>query len=192
MTKHILQTVLLLGILLTTNLIAFGQAAAKPTFKSPDAVAAVKAYEAAEAKAKADYEKAVATARTTAIKSLTAAMEKATKAGSLDEAVAIRDKIAELKAEEEAGTPKPFVAAIVGTWRDPGGDTWVFTEDGKFESRRWGANGTWTVTATALQITFTSTNHRGRVDTFQSRDGDTIKGKSSWGQAVTLKKDAEK
>jgi len=71
-----------------------------PAIKSQQAVAAIKAYEAAEAKAKADYEKAVATARTAAIKSLETAMAAATKAGNLEEAVAIKEKIAALKAED--------------------------------------------------------------------------------------------
>ncbi|MCL2647938.1 MAG: hypothetical protein FWD61_13145, partial [Phycisphaerales bacterium] len=167
MTKHVLQTVLLFGILLTTSLIALGQVAAKPTPKSPDAVAAVKAYEAAEAKAKADYEKAVATARAAAIKSLTAAMEKATKAGNLDEAVAIREKIAALKAEEEAGQVDPRVATIVGTWKEPNGTPWTFTADGRWVATKYNVYGTWTLTATSLRVVFGNNNiGKNRVDVY--------------------------
>jgi hypothetical protein len=74
-------------------------------FKNPDANLAVKVAEAAEAKAKAEYEKTVSAIKTKLIAQLEIAQAKATKSNDLDEAISLRAKIAQLKDEIEASQP---------------------------------------------------------------------------------------
>jgi len=194
--KHTWQCFILPVILLAGSLVAFGQTP-KSAIKSPQAVNAIATYEAAEKKAKADYEKAVSTARAAAIKQLEAAMAVATKAGNLDEAVAIRDKITELKAEEDVKQGKLFipVADMSGTWREQSGWAWILTADGKFTSENRLQYGTWAVTATSFRMTWTTPGWK-RADVYTIRDGETLKGKRIDNgrelQEMTLRKDAAK
>ena len=190
-TCFLFRLLAVLGVIMTisvTHLVA--QTAQKPTIKNQQALNAITTYEAAEKKAKADYDRAVSAARKTAITQLEAAMAVATKAGNLDEAVAIREKIAALKAEEEAGQNKPFVNMTVGTWRGKDGTVWVFTRDGKFTGNpRGNEQGTWTVTATELRLTF----RNGRVDVFNALNENTLTGKrSDSDMAAQLQRDTAK
>ena len=122
-----------------------------------------------------------------------AAMAVATKAGNLDEAVAIREKIAALKAEEEAGQIDPRVATIVGTWKEPNGTPWTFTADGKWVATKYNVYGTWTLTATSLRVVFGNNNiGKNRVDVYTDFTDGTISGKSSVGHEMRLIKDTAK
>jgi hypothetical protein len=97
--------------------IAVGDATTAPAavkFKSADANNAVGVEVTAEAKAKAEYDKALIAAKTKLIAELEIVKEKTTRAGDLDEALRLRDKIAELKEEIAALTDSR--PTVVGDW----------------------------------------------------------------------------
>lgn len=127
--------------------------------KSHDALASIKTFEAAESTARLDYFRVVDDARGRLIAALNASLDKSTKAGSLDEAVRIRDAIADLKtggapaAETEsqpattAGgrTTDQLVKALVGTkWvKEQSGFTVTFNADMSVTSSHHPMKGTW-------------------------------------------------
>src|ERR1035437_5056225 len=116
----------------TASVLAEGSATTQPRFKSDAANEAVAAEITAEAKAKADYDKAVAAIKTELIAKLEAVKDKATKAGDLDEAVKLRDKIAALKAEATTKPATTFITAaeLTGTWKLSRGGSFTFNKDG--------------------------------------------------------------
>src|SRR5689334_21312653 len=114
----ILKRVMAIGVCVGVwPLLTWAQGTAAPgggAFKSAEANAAVKEADAGEAKARAEYEKAMIGIRSKLIESLNAAKDKATKAGDLDEAVKLRDRIAELKA---ANVLSGAVTTLPGDWK---------------------------------------------------------------------------
>lgn len=129
--------------------------------KSPDAVAAFKGFETNERLARTEYFRNTDAARAKLIATLTASMDKATKAGNLDEAVKLRDAIADLKggnapprAETKTNngthTVEQLVKALAGTkWAKvldtPGGFTITLNEDMSVTSSHHQMKGTWAV-----------------------------------------------
>lgn len=111
----------LLTILLPAALPAEGES--PKSFKSPEAAQAVQVYEKSVAAARAKLEMELATARQTLSTSLKASLEKATKAGDLDEALAIREfgRKLEEKVTPPAADKIQIIAAFYGqnmSWFD--------------------------------------------------------------------------
>jgi hypothetical protein len=169
----------------------------KPAIKSPDAVAAQRSFDFAAAKAKAEFDKAIKAATAELIAALEASKEKATKAGNLDEAVRLRDRIKELQgpppakaAEAKPPTTNPH-NSIVGTWViNPGeADSKVYTLEAGGKATRTGtseyySHGTWKLDANNnLVITWVS----GSSQTFTKREGDQLIGTSDKGSPTVLK-----
>jgi hypothetical protein len=87
-------------------------APAKPAFKNRTAVEAMRTYDAKEVEAHRAYDAVVDKARAELVKQLGAAQAQATKAGELDDAIRIRDALAELKAGvAPVKTARPTTAA---------------------------------------------------------------------------------
>lgn len=182
--------VMILCLMLGTCLGALGQDLAPATPKSPAAQNAIKKFDSAEAKAKAEYDQVVAAARTVLLKELEAALQAATKAGNLDEALRIRDAITAAKpvpASQPTITKAPElfmpVAEVLGVWKEGNGTKLVLTRDGRFDYAGGFRRGTWKLTKDALIMTWEGMD---RVDTFHIRDGAAIKGENTSGRNVNL------
>jgi len=130
--------------------------------KSPDALNAFRAFETAERVARSDYFRATDEGRTKLVAALTASMDRATKAGNLDEAVRLRDAIADLKAgnapakgeangggkKEKGRTAEQLTKTLIGTkWEKsaPGERPFVVTlhEDMTATTSHHNFQGTW-------------------------------------------------
>jgi hypothetical protein len=156
---------------------AQGAPATQP-FKSPDANAAV-----------ADYQDAVGAAKAELIRNLSAAMDKATRAGDLDEAIAVRDLIRSLQLPVPAQAPAAAApstapsttpiamipAAVLGTWDliVTGNADWharlIVNADGSFVENPDGARikGMWKIDGQALVLAWPS----GTLRIFTISDG---------------------
>ncbi|MCL2648850.1 MAG: hypothetical protein FWD61_17940 [Phycisphaerales bacterium] len=138
--------------------------ATQPAMKSPDAVAAMKAYSEATAKAQAEYDRAVNAAKVKATEALEAAMAKATKAGNLDEAIAIRENLKHVKPdptpEDKRKAEIALAKQLLGTWdmTCPTDSSWrakmEFRADGTFymKSTITISEGTWRIADNQIRL----------------------------------------
>jgi len=175
--------------------------ATRPTPNDPAARTAIRERDAATAKAKLAYDKAVAAADAELVKKLEVRLDALTKAGRLDDALAVRDLIAATKPKPAATTgtsaastatadaPGSFmtIADAVGTWKEGNGTPVVLRADGRFIYAG-SQPGTWRLSEEALVLTWA----KGRVDTYNKRDGDAITGDSTLGHQVTITKTRQK
>ena len=136
--------------------------------KTIDAKTALAECDRAIAAAKAEYDKKVLAVKAETIKKLTGAMEKATKAGNLDEALAIREQIKELQPKVTVAmqpatpsTDKLTAANVVGTWDvvQPANNNWrarmQFDADGTYHyhSNFGSGSGTWRINDQSVVLT---------------------------------------
>ncbi len=175
--------------------------ATRPTPNDPAARTAIRERDAAAAKAKVAYDNAVAAADAELVKKLEVRLDALTKAGRLDDALAVRDLIAAIrpKPAATAGTaaattaaadaPGTFmaVADAVGMWNEGNGTPVVLHPNGRFTYAN-SQPGTWRLSDEALVLTWA----KGRVDTYSKREGDAITGDSTLGHPVTITKTRQK
>jgi hypothetical protein len=169
------------------------------------ALAAVEKYQAAERKAHEAYQEAERKARKALVDDLTAAQTRLTKAGALEDAVAVKDAIAKLKdgpveellsAGADDAKPKTFLRPrdVIGLWESPLTDRqYRFDADGQAywvnPANPNGPNphrGRWTLTEDGLKFTWT-TNGRWELYTAVGDDG-WIVGKTDRGADVKIRK----
>ena len=158
----------------------------RPVLKDPESQQIARAYDIAEAKAKAEYERAVTIARKEATAKFQARMNVLTQNNRLDAAVAVRDFIAFLNPKSEAsqakgGTLFMPVERVVGTWTETNGATYVFANNGRFVFAG-GQPGFWQLTSDKLILTWNTKAGQpnfNRVDTYDTLDGDWLRGESS-------------
>jgi hypothetical protein len=124
-----------------------GLALGADEFKTIKAKSSTIVYERAVAKADDEHAKALDDARRQYIVALNEAMAEATQSSNLDEAVRIRDAIADLqKARESSSPPKQSLKQrLTGTtWNASGGHQWSFNANNTAVSDR-NFKGTWQV-----------------------------------------------
>lgn len=140
MNRICLRRIVVVSLAASLLALAGARGAKRPTkpsgpweFKTQSAARAKAAYDRAAVRAKADYYAEVAAARRALTKALEGALDEATRAKNLDDAVKIRDAIAALKNGDavegpgEAGDTPRLAKALVGT-------RWLIS-DGVFEFR---------------------------------------------------------
>lgn len=165
--------------------------ATRPSIKDSQTQAFLREFDAAEAKAKAEYDRAVKVARTELVKKLQARLDSLTKSGRLDDAVAVRDVIETTKEKPamEGGVEAPHQSTfmsdvdVIGTWLEGNGTKFVLTANGHF---MYAGNqpGTWRLSDDALILTW----KKGRVDSYTKLDGDQLTGESTTGGKVAIRK----
>jgi hypothetical protein len=157
----------------------------KAPFKSSEANAAIKEADVAEAKARADFDKAMVVIRARLIEQLTTAKDKATRAGDLDEALKLRDKINELKWANVLATPGVWMP---GDWKVAGGTRFHgilrLSPEGaaQYVDHPDAGPARWTIDQGHMVITWSKLN---AVDTYTSGTGNQMTGSSTSGDALT-------
>jgi hypothetical protein len=104
-----------------------------------DAAAKVAAFDKAESDARREMEAKLAPRRAELIAELTTLQDQHTKAGHLDEAIAIRDRVRQLKRENEANDPNGDPGTLAN-YRDRVGKTFTFDLVGSTHGTVWGTD----------------------------------------------------
>ena len=137
---------------------------ARPVVIDADTTAIVRKYDAAEAKAKADYDRTVAAAKRETFFKVTDHMDALTLAGKLDAAVGLKEFIAYLTpASTTASTPVAVMLVPLdkrlGTWNETIGAKSKFPRERKFLFDN-GSPDTWTMNAMPLTLIWMSKTGR--------------------------------
>ncbi len=143
LTSHLAIIVTFLSIHL------FAQPAPRPL--PPEAAPVFKAYEVDVARAKSVCDKSIDDAKTRTVRAVQPVLDKLTKAGRLDDAIAVKEAAAVLSPEQPAtaGVGKGDLAkTLIGTkWFKQDLRSWTLTllADGDLTASHHSAHGTWTV-----------------------------------------------
>jgi hypothetical protein len=174
----------------------------RPDVKDADAQRIIHVMDGADAKAYADYLRAVQKIHHDAFARLNTREGELTRLGKLDDAVSIRDFIDFVRKQDAdnaalADGTKLFmpVNEVVGTWveHDGVGPFYQMMPNGHFVFNN-NEPGTWSLTADSLTLTWDTKSGQhnvGRVDTYIQIDGKHISGNSSQGHPVGIDRVAQ-